>query len=169
MNKMILPLVLLLCVAFPSTAQTSNTANEYYSYLNSILKNKNNTSIELSGTNYGGMGSKFNWEARLQKNGKKIEIQYSSQKPSEDDSIIMTLDTTFATTGKKMIEKFKTEITAVESRPVYFEETVKIIVKTADSNKEFLLKRADGLPFLLRYDRSFEEYYKGKNSMRHYN
>ena len=169
MNKMILPLVLLLCGVFSSTAQTTNTANEYYSYLNNILKNKNNTSIELSGTNYGGMGSKFNWEARLQKNGKKIEIQYSSQKPSEDDSIIMTLDTTFVTTGKKMIEKFKTEITAVESRPVYFEETVKIIVKTADSNKEFILKRAEGLPFLLRYDRSFEEYYKGKNSMRHYN
>lgn len=169
MKKLILTLFLILCIGLTSRAQTIANTSEFYTYLNTILKDKNNTSIELSGTNYGGMGSKFNWEARLQKNGKKIEIQYSSQKPSEDDSMIMTLDTTFATTGKKMIEKFKTEITAVESRPVYFEETVKIIVKTADSNKEFLLKRADGLPFLLRYDRSFEEYYKGKNSMRHYN
>ncbi|MBF4471858.1 hypothetical protein [Flavobacterium sp. HJJ] len=166
MKKLIFTVFLFLCVTISSTAQTNNSATEFYFYLNSILKNKNNKSIQLSGTNYGAIGSKFIWEAKFQKNGKKVEIQYSSQKPSEDDSIIMTHDTTFVTYGKQMIQNFKTEITAIESRPVYFEETVKIIVKTADSNKEFIVKRADGLPFLLRYNRSFEEYYKGKNEKR---
>lgn len=169
MKKLIFTVFLFLIGAIASTAQTNNSATEFYSYLNTILKSKNNKSIQLSGTNYGAMGSKFSWESKFKKNGKKIEIQYSSQKPSEDDLIVMTLDTTFVTTGKKMIQNFKTEITAIESRPVYFEETVKIIVKTDNSNKEFILKKADGLSFLLRYDMSFEGYYNEKNAKRRNN
>jgi len=165
MKKLILTLFLILC-SVTSRAQTIANANEFYTYLNSVLKDKNNTSIQLLGTNYGAMGSKFGWEAKFKKNKKNIEIQYNSQKPSEDDSIVMTLDTTFVTTQKKLIENFKTEITAVESRPVYFEEIVKVGVTTEYSNKEFILKRADGLSFLLRYDKSFEEYYKERNEKR---
>jgi hypothetical protein len=166
MKKLILTLFLILCISVISRAQTIASTNEFYTYLNSVLKDKNNTFIQLLGTNYGAMGSKFSWEAKFKKNKKNIEIQYNSQKPSEDDSIVMTLDTTFVTTQKKLIENFKTEITAVESRPVYFEEIVKVVLTTEHSNKEFILKRADGLFFLLRYEKSFEEYYKEKNEKR---
>ncbi len=162
MKKLIFTVFLFLIGAIASKAQTNNPATEFYSYLNTILKSKNNKYIELSGANYGAMGSKFNWESKFKKNGKKIEIQYSSQKLNENDSIVMSQDTTFVTTQKKLIQNFKTEITAIESRPVYYEEIVKINVKAENSNKEFTLKRADGLPFLLRYDRPFEEYYKQK-------
>lgn len=161
MKKLIF--IVFLFVMVSSSAQTS-TPKEFYSYLNTVLANKNNKSIQLLGTNYGAMGSKYNWDARFKKDGKKIEIQYNSQKLNENDSIVMSLDTTFVTIRKKMIQNFKTEITAAESRPVYFEEIIKVNVKTEHSDKEFILKRADGLSFLLRYDLSFEEYYKQKSS-----
>ncbi|PKB16301.1 hypothetical protein [Flavobacterium sp. 5] len=170
MKKLIPTLFLFLCVTISSKAQTNTTANEFYSYLISILENKKTKSIQLLGTNYGTMGSKFNWEAKFKKDGKKIEIQYNTQKPNDDstnpDVILMTLDTTFVTTRKKIIKEFKTEITAIESRPVYFSETYKIIINSEHSNKEQTLKRADGLSFLLRYDKSFEEYYKEKSEKR---
>jgi hypothetical protein len=170
MKKMIFTVFLILCIGLTSRAQTIVAANEFYTYLNSVLKDKNNKSIQLSGINYGAMGSKFNWEAILKNDGKKIEIQYKNQKPVEDneksDEIVLSLDTTFVTPRKKLIQNFKTEITAVESRPVYFEEIVKVVVTTEHSNKEFILKRADGLSFLLRYDKSFEEYYKERNEKR---
>ena len=163
MKKLIFTLFLFLNIVTSLSAQTINTADEFYSYLNSILKSSNK-SIQFVGTNYGCLGSKYNWEAKLKKDGNKLEIQYISQKPSENDLIVMSLDTTFVTTKKKLTEKFKTEITAVKSRPVYFEETVKIVVNTDHSKKEFVLKRADGLSFLLRYNMSFEEYYKAKKN-----
>jgi len=163
MKKLLFTLFLFLSVVMFSKAQTIATTDEFYSCLNNILKNKKNKTIELLGTNYGAMGSKFSWSAKLKKDGKKIEIQYNSQKPDDGDLVVMSLDTTFVTTRKKLIEKFKTEISAVESRPVYFEEIVKVIVNTEHSKKEYVLNRADGLPFLLRYDTSFEEYYKNKN------
>ena len=162
MKKLFFTSFLFLCFLFSSSAQTYATSKEFYSYLNSVLENKNTKSIQLLGTNYGDFGSKYNWSAKLNKDGKKIEIQYNSQKPSENDSIVMSLDTTFVTTQKKLIQDFKTEITAVETRPVYYEEIIKIKVNTETSTKEFTLKRADGLPFLLRYDMSFEAYYNLK-------
>ena len=162
MKKLIFTLFVFLCVVISSKAQTYSTSDEFYSYLNSILKDKNNTSIELVGTNYGAMSSKFHWNAKLKRDGNKIAIQYNTQKPEEEDLIVMKLDTTFVTTQKKLIDKFKTEINAGKSRPVYFEEIVKVDVNTEHSNKEFTLKIADGLSFLLRYNKSFEQYYKEK-------
>lgn len=166
MKKLIFTLFLFLSVVISSNAQKSSTAKEFYSYLNSIIKNKKIKSIQLLGINYGALGIKFNWETNLKKNGKQVEIEYKSQQPNEDsessDLIVMGLDTTFVTTQKKIIQNFETETTAMDSRPVYFEEKVKIVVNTEQSNKEFVLKRIDGLSFLLRYDLPFEEYYKQK-------
>lgn len=165
MKKLIFTVFLFLYSVISSNAQTITNATEFYSYLNSILENKSNKFIQLRGTDYGTLGSKFNWEAKIKKKRKNIEVVYNSQIPNEEndsDLIKMQLDTTFVTTRNKLIQNFKTEITSIESRPVYFALIVKVVVNTTHSNKEFTLKRADGLSFLLRYDRSFEEYYKQK-------
>ena len=105
MKKLILSLFLLLCIATSSNAQTKNTTpNEFYSYLNTVLKNKSVKSIQLLGTNYATLGSKYKWEAQLKKNGNKIEIEYNSQVPNDDgenaDLIVMHLDTTFVIARK---------------------------------------------------------------------
>jgi hypothetical protein len=162
MKKIILTIFFLLSVVTTSRAQSNATTTEFYYYLNTILENKSNKNIQLLGTNYGLLGSKYHWEAKLKKKGKKIEIQYKSQQPNENDLLLMRLDTTYVITQKKLIQSFKKETIAIESRPTYYDETITISIKTTYPNKEFNLSRAEGLSFLLRYDKSFEEFYNIK-------
>lgn len=169
MKKLILTFLLLFSVVLSLSAQTNTNTAEFYSYLNTLLNNKEIKTIELLGTNYGTLNSKFNWEAKLKRKGKNIITEYISQTPNQDDSssdlIVMHLDTIFKTRREKLIQNFKTETVAMASRPMYFDLTVTITVKIPISNKEFTLTQAEGLSFLLRYNKPFEEYYDVKSDI----
>lgn len=162
MKKLSFVLFLIFLVSITAKAQNSSMT-EFYTYLNTILENDKNETIELLMTNYGCLGSKSYSEAKLIQKKSKIEILYYSLIPKDLNSIDLfekKLDTTFVVSKKALIQNFKNEIKLFDSRAVYLEVTYKFIVNIANSKSEFMLKKADGLHYLLRLNKTFEAQYK---------
>lgn len=157
MKKIAFTLFLTFSALFSIKAQ-NNSVSEFYSFLNNILENNKNHTIELLMTNYGCLGSQIHSEAKLIKRKNKIEIQYFDL--NSKNLIEKKLDTTFIVSRKKFTQNLKNEINLFDSRVVYLEATYKIIVNTDKSKNEFMLKKADGLYYLLRFNRSYEANYK---------
>lgn len=161
MKKLLFVLFLIFSVLITAKAQNSSVI-EFYTYLNTILENDKNKTIELLMNNYGCLGSNIYSEAKLIQKKSKIEIQYYSliQDLNSKDLFEKKLDTTFVVSKKALIQNFKNEMKLFDSRVVYLEATYKFIVKTANSESEFMLIKADGLYYLLRFNKTFEVQFK---------
>lgn len=158
MRKLVLFFIINFCFLIPSNAQNESVRDFYY-YLNSVLKNKNLKSADLLITNYSCLGSRFDSEIKLVKKDNKIEIDFYSI-DLKNNSILKKLDTTFTVATNKIIQNFNNEINVFDERTVFIEGSYKIDIVTPNSKKEFLLTKIDGLNYLLRYNMTFEEYYK---------
>jgi hypothetical protein len=144
----------------------SNAQNKsiegFYMYLNQVLDDKEIESIELFETNYGCLGSKSYWDVTLFKKANKIEIKYYSYVAKDIqhlDVLVRRLDTVFSISKKSIIKKIKNEINKSDSRMVLTEGNFKFIVKTKEYENEFILKKVEGLSYLLRYNKTFEKYF----------
>ncbi len=165
MRKLFLFFIINFCYVIPSSAQ-NNSVREFYMYLNQVLEDKNIESIDLFETHYGCLGSKSYWDAILSKKGNKIEIKYYSHvaKDKHDlDVLVRRLDTVFTISKKRLIENFKNEIINSESnRRIILEGTYKLIIKTKNDKNEFLIKKVEGLRYILRYNKVYEEYFSNR-------
>lgn len=163
MKKFVFSMLLIFSILSSSNAQ-NKSFEDFYKYLNDALENKNIKSIDLFQTHYECLGNKSYWDAVLIKKQNKIEINFFSLVSKDKQNLevlVRRLDTAYTISKKELINNLNDEIIKSEGR-IIVEGTYKFIIKTQDYTNEFLIKNAEGLEYLLRYNKSYEAYRKEK-------
>jgi hypothetical protein len=162
--KKILTIILLSLANF-SNAQEQK-AKEFYNYLEKTIPTTKSDSITLTIVEYGCLGSKINSSAKITNIGKLIKVDFYHQKPKNVNNPLSEYETvldTIFTVEKNIFKKnLQDEIRGINSKRVLVEASFKISLNQKSSNKEFKFRRGEGLYYLLRYNKSYESYYRIK-------
>ncbi len=158
-------ILILLFIAHFSNAQEPK-AEEFYSYLEKIIPTVESDSITLTIVQYDCLGSQFNSSAKITNIGKLIKVDYYHQKPKDVNKLLSeyetVLDTTFTVERNILKKNLHDEITGINSKRILVEASFKITLNQKSSTKDFKFRRGEGLYYLLRYNKSYESYYRRK-------
>ena len=158
--KTICLLILLFCIAQFSKGQEPQ-AKDFYQYLTKEI-DINSGSIILKTINYGCLGSKTSWTAKIKSVGEFVRIDFYkglNNTANSSDKLNMLLDTSFTVKKSILKENLKAEINDVKLRPVFIEASFNILLNDGDSEKEFRFRRGEGLYYLLRYNKKWNTYF----------
>lgn len=161
MKSFVFSLFMIFIITNHSEAQ-KRRIEDFYGYLNEVLEDKNIESVHLFQTHYECLGNKSYWDAVLLKKSNKIEIKFYNHVPKDLQHLnVLTkrLDTTFIVSKNKLIKNLKNEPNHSNSnRRIIFEGSYKLVIKTNDKETEYLVTKAEGLIYLLRYNKVYETY-----------
>jgi hypothetical protein len=95
-----------------------------------------------------------------------IKVDYYHQKLKDLNKPLSeyetVLDTTFTVERNILKKNLYDEIKGINSKRVLVEASYKITLNQKSSNKEFKFRRGEVLYYLLRYNKSYESYYRRK-------
>lgn len=156
--------ILLLLFAGQFSQGQELLAKEFYLHLGKAISTIKSDSVKLTVIDYGCLGSQINWSAKIKNIGNLTRVSFYSQKIKDTATISSeletVLDTTFTVETSILKKNLKAEIMQIKSRPVFIEGSFKIILNKANLNREFAFRRGEGLYYLLRYNKTWESYFR---------
>lgn len=154
-------LIILVCKGQFLKAQEQQ-AKDFYEYLVKSIEKADTNSILIKTINYGCLGSKTNWNAKISINGDLLTINFYSERFKDVKNLQLgfktVLDTTFNVKGYVLKHSLEVEINEIKTRPIFLEGSYKISIYQGDYIKEFRFKRGDGLYSLLRLNKPLPKY-----------
>ncbi len=159
-------MLLLIVFSFSLTVKGQDDySDKFYNYLKSTLLKNDSYPINLSIINYGCLGEQTRWNVNLKNKNGNIEVSFYSEKPTEIRNFTKTeshLDTVFNVSKTELVKKIEFEKTDLLSNRVIIEGSYSISINYNESAKEFITRRAEGLFYILRYNKSWKEYFGQK-------
>lgn len=158
--------ILLSVVSVSAKAQEPNAVT-FYTEFAKLIPSTNADSVTLKVTNYGCLGSKIIWTVKLKKVGKLISVAFYSPPPRNldvftvDDS--MKLDTSYMLPAEVLKRNLIGEYTDRNSKRFLMEGSFEISLLRRGVSKRFeLFRRGEGLLYILRFNKTYEEFFRLK-------
>jgi len=164
--KQLVLIILFLFASLISYGQESDPRDFYLHIVKVIEANKDDI-IQVNAEKYGCVGSSIKWNALISsKPSNFYKIDFYSEKLRDTRDISSgyqnVLDTSFVVTKTYLLTLLKQEEKDLRTRPVLIEASYKFIIKQEDTKKEFLIRKGEGLYYLLRFNKSWISYFSKK-------